>query len=325
MMLLLPLLVFLLFTGSIGAVLVAVFYPYISRSSAIDRRIQSLSRQPPGRGITEKARKRSVDEILREAEEKKKARAKKRVRTTLLVRLRQADLGWSRKVYYLIGATAAITCFAVMRLGVGTLPAAGFGFAAGLLLPHLYVNFRRTRRFKRFSAQFPNALDVIVRGTKSGLPLIECVKIVATEAQEPVRGEFKAIVEDQVMGMPLEQAVERLPERVPLSEASFFAIVMAMQSQSGGSLSEALTNLSAVLRERMKMKGRVKALSSESKSSAIIIAAMPVLVTGMIYLTAPQYISLLFATQIGQVVLVGSALWMLIGSLLMRKMINFDF
>jgi tight adherence protein B len=195
----------------------------------------------------------------------------------------------------------------------------------GLLLPHLYVGLKRNQRLKRFSDEFPNAVDIIVRGVKSGLPLVDCLRIISLESQEPVRSEFKAILEDQTMGLPMEQAVQRLPERIPLSEANFFAIVIAMQSRTGGSLSEALGNLSKVLRERKKMQGKIKAASTEAKSSAAIIGSLPILVTLLIYLTTPDYITLLFTTEIGNLVLGAGAIWMLIGTLVMRKMINFDF
>ena len=185
--------------------------------------------------------------------------------------------------------------------------------------------FRRNSRFKRFSNEFPNAVDVIVRGVKAGLPLVDCLKIIAAEAQEPVRSEFKTMVQDQTLGMPLDEAVQRLPERVPLAEANFFGIVIAIQSRTGGSLSEALGNLSKVLRERKKMQAKIKAMSSEAKASAGIIGSLPVIVAGLVYLTSPDYITLLFTTTIGNAVLVASGLWMLMGCLVMRKMINFDF
>jgi tight adherence protein B len=153
---------------------------------------------------------------------------------------------------------------------------------------------------------------------------VDCLKIVASEAQEPVRSEFKTLVQDQTLGMPLDEAVQRLPDRVPLTEATFFAIVIAIQSRTGGSLSEALGNLSKVLRERKKMQAKVKAMSSEAKASGGIIAALPVIVGVLVYFSSPQYISLLFTTAIGNVVLIGCAFWMLIGVLVMRKMINFD-
>jgi tight adherence protein B len=163
-----------------------------------------------------------------------------------------------------------------------------------------------------------------VRGIKSGLPLVDCVKIVAAEAQEPVKSEFKAVVEDQALGLPLDEAVQRLPERMPVADANFFAIVIAIQSRTGGSLSEALGNLSKILRERKKMKAKVKAMSAEAKASGGIIGTLPVVVASLVYLTSPDYISLLWTTDIGKMALAGSALWMSIGVFTMKKMINFD-
>jgi tight adherence protein B len=150
------------------------------------------------------------------------------------------------------------------------------------------------------------------------------LKIVAAEAQDPVKSEFKALIDDQALGMPLDEAVQRMPQRVPLSETTFFAIVIAIQSRTGGSLSEALGNLSRVLRERKKMRAKAKSMSSEAKASGGIIGSLPVIVGGLVYLTSPAYISLLFTTLAGNVVLAACALWMLIGIFVMRKMINFE-
>ena len=164
-----------------------------------------------------------------------------------------------------------------------------------------------------------------MRGVKAGLPLVDCLRIIASEANEPVRSEFKEILDDQTLGVPMDQAVQRLPERIPVAEANFFAIVISLQSRSGGSLSEALGNLSRVLRERKKMAGKIRAMSSEAKASAGIIGSLPVVVTCMLYLSAPDYISLLFTTLIGKIVLWAPLMWMGMGILMMRKMINFDF
>jgi tight adherence protein B len=207
----------------------------------------------------------------------------------------------------------------------GPLPTIGFGVSAGVLFPHFYVNFKRKRRLRKFSNEFPNAVDVIVRGVKAGLPLIDCLKVIAREATEPVRSEFQEIVEDQTLGMPLPDAVSRLPERIPLSEANFFAIVVAIQSRTGGSLSEALTNLSKVLRDRKKMGHKIRAMSAEAKSSAGIIGSLPIIVAVLVWFTSPEYIALLFTTFVGNVVLSCCAFWMFLGIMVMRKMINFDF
>jgi tight adherence protein B len=323
--------VFLLSTCCVGALLLGVLHPRLAAASTLDRRLALISvpAEPavPKSGVPEERhRKRSVEETLREADEKHSARAKRSTKPSLSVRLRQAEIGWSKRTYYLVCIATGLAAMLVILVatGFGTFPAVGFGLSTGMLLPHLYVGFRRNRRFKRFAKEFPNAVDVIVRGVKAGLPLVDCLKIIATEAQEPVKGEFKILVEDQTLGLPLAEAVQRLPERMPLPEASFFAIVIAIQSRTGGSLSEALGNLSKVLRERKKMQAKVKAMSAEAKASGGIIGSLPLIVCTLVYLTSPAYIGILFVTFTGNVVLVGSVLWMLIGVLVMRKMINFE-
>jgi tight adherence protein B len=323
--------VFMLAAGCTGGLLTAAFYPRLARDRQAETRRQAIAEgskagQPGKAGKSgDGQRKRSLEEVLREIEEKQKA--KQRTKPTLTVRMRQAGLGWTKFTYYAVCGGAAIASFfaAYAGLGPNVLTALGFGIAGGLLLPHFYVNYKRSGRFKRFTEEFANAMDVIVRGLKAGLPLADCMKIIAAEAQEPVKSEFRAVIDDQAMGMPADEAVQRMPVRMPVTEANFFAIVIAIQSRSGGSLSEALANLSKVLRERKKMKSKIKAMSQEAKSSAAIIGIMPVFVTVAIYLTSPDYIALLFTTAPGNMILAGAGVWMLIGILVMRKMINFDF
>jgi tight adherence protein B len=324
---LLPL-IFLLGAACVGALLLVGLYPRVAANSAFRRRIEFVSaasvKTAQASTLDESRRKRSVAATLTEADEAKRSKAKKRAGQSLIVRMRQAGLNPSRRTYYLASLVIGIGIGLLAWMVIDMSPAAALGVAAGLLLPHLFLKFKRNRRFKRFAAEFPNALDVIVRGVKAGMPLTDCLKIVAAETQDPVRSEFQALVEDQALGMPLEDAVQRLAERMPLSEASFFAIVIAIQSRTGGSLSETLGNLSNVLRERKKLKGKVKAMSGEAKASAIIIGALPVVVAGLLYLTSPNYIALLFTNPTGRLVLVVCGLLMLMGTLVMRKMINFD-
>lgn len=323
---LLPLLIFVLIATSVGGLLFTAFQPRLVAVGLQRKRLERIVQSPavaPG----EKSRKRSVEEILKEIEEKQKAAAKKRRRPTLLARMRQAGLSWSKKTYWSVAAVcgAAGYLVALAGLGLGLVPSVGFGLASGLIVPHLYVTLKRARRLKLFASEFPNAVDVVVRGIKSGLPLVDCLKIIAAESQEPVRGEFKAVVEDQTLGVPMDEAMQRLSERLPLQETNFLAIVITIQSRTGGSLSEALGNLSRVLRERKKMKAKIKAMSAEATASGGIIGSLPVVVAALVYLTSPDYISLLFTTLPGNLVLAVSGFWMLIGILVMRKMINFDF
>jgi len=315
---------------SVGGLVLVSFYSRVTNRSNAGMRFQAIaaigrSESVNAAGFDENRRKRAVEATLREIEEKQKVR--RNAKPSLVNRMRQAGLGWSKQTYYIICAAAGVASFllGVAVLGIGPIPAVGFGCTGGLLLPHFYVGAKRKRRFKSFTAEFPNAVDIVVRGVRAGLPLVDCLKIIATEAQEPVRSEFREIIEDQTLGMPLDEAVERLPERIPLQEANFFAIVIAIQSRTGGSLSEALGNLSKVLRERVKLQAKIKSMSAEAKASGSIIGALPVVVSLLVYLTSPDYIALLFTTMTGKLVLAGCALWMGIGILVMRKMINFDY
>ena len=158
-----------------------------------------------------------------------------------------------------------------------------------------------------------------------GLPLLECLKMITSESPEPVKSEFRNIVETQAIGMPLGEACGKLYEEMPLPEANFFGIVISIQQKSGGNLAEALGNLSRVLRDRKKMKAKIQAMSQEAKASAGIIGALPIAVMILVYITSPQYISLLWTQPIGRVMLAASALWMFAGVMVMKKMINFDF
>jgi tight adherence protein B len=317
---------------SVGGVLVAAFYPRLTGGTKSEKRLEAIAvtkrRAAADRIAAEEGRRRrSVEETLKELDEAQKAKARKSLKLTLTARMRQAGLNWTKNTYYVACVVAAIGTFAVVLLfsGFGLLPSAGFGISGGVLLPHFFVNFKRKRRLKKFSLEFPNATDVIVRGVKAGLPLVDCLKIIAAEAQEPVRSEFQEIVEDQTLGMPLAEAVGRLPERIPLAESNFFAIVIAIQSRTGGSLSEALSNLSKVLRDRKKMSAKIRAMSAEAKASAGIIGSLPIAVALIVYLTSPDYILLLFQTSTGNIVLAICGTWMLLGILVMRKMINFDY
>lgn len=324
-----PIFIALLATFCAIGLVVSLFYSHLARRSEGHKRFAAIAATDASadrRASTEESsRKKTIEVALRELDEKQKAR--KGVKPSLTGRIRQAGLKWNKSTYYIIcaGAGALSLFIALGVFGINLLPAVGFGIAGGLFLPHLYVSMKCSRRLKGFSAEFPDSVDIIVRGVKAGLPLVDCLRIISLEAQEPVRGEFKAILEDQTMGLPIDQAVQRLSERVPLAEANFFAIVIALQSRTGGSLSEALGNLSKVLRERKKMTAKIKAVSAEAKASAGIIGCLPVVVAFLIYLTSPAYISLLFTTSIGNIVLGASALWMFIGVMVMRKMINFDF
>ncbi len=191
--------------------------------------------------------------------------------------------------------------------------------------PRWFVNKLTARRQAQFIRELPNAIDIVVRGMKSGLPLNECLAIIARESEEPLASEFREVIDQQRVGVSLGEALEKLTMRMPLPEVKFLQIVVAIQQQAGGNLSEALSNLSTVLRDRFMLKMKVKAMSAEAKASALVLASLPPTVTFLVYSSSPDYISALFDTRTGNFALLVCGFWMLMGVLVMRKMINFKF
>lgn len=284
-----------------------------SRAKAARDRVQELSK-----------RRRSVQDSLKDLEKKQQEQSK-RIATTLKAKLSQAGLSITETKFYVFSAIFGVFAFVVALIGgMGPLVALGIAFIAGAGLPRWFIGFLVKRRQNKFLEEFPNALDVMVRSIKSGLPLTDALRLIAAEGQEPVRTEFRKIVESQQVGLSVSDACARMFTSIPLQEVNFFAIVIAIQSQAGGNLSEALGNLSRVLRERRKMRAKVGALSMEAKASAAIIGALPFIVTLLVYLTSPEYIMVLFQDPRGHLILGISGVWMSIGILVMRNMINFD-
>ncbi len=319
---------FFLGTVAAGGVAWVFIYPLLSGERQAEKRMDAFARpEPANRAVaavrgTPKVRREQVEETLKELE----VRQKKMKNVPLSVRITQAGLNWSKRKFMIISVALGIACFvAGFVIGAGILPALGLGFAAGFGLPRWFLSFLKKRRENRFLHNFPDAVDVIVRGVKAGLPLGDCLKIIASEAQEPVKSEFRTIVETQTIGIPMSEACAKLYERMPLAEANFFGIVITIQQKAGGNLAEALANLSRVLRDRKKMKAKIQAMSMEAKASAVIIGSLPLAVMFLVYVTSPQYIELLWTHPTGRMMMAASGSWMLMGVLVMRKMINFDF
>ena len=197
------------------------------------------------------------------------------------------------------------------------------GICGGVGLPRWVLSYLRKRRLKKFTEEFANAIDVIVRSVRSGLPTIEALKIVAKESPAPVGPEFATLCEGLKIGVSLEQGLKRMLERMPTSEVAFFTIVMTIQQKTGGNLSEALANLSNVLRDRKRLQGKIQAMSSEAKASAMIIGSLPPGVMLLVYLSTPTYIAALFTERLGNLMLVACVVWMSIGIFVMNKMISF--
>jgi len=266
-------------------------------------------------------RRKNITALLKDLE---KQQAAKKQRPTLRRRLEQAGLEISPRTFWIASGIAAAVALALCLVTrqspfVDALAA----FVVGLGLPRWVLAFLRKRRQKKFTMEFANAIDTIVRSVRSGLPTTEALKIVARESPQPVGGEFYKLVESLKVGVTLEQALKRMYEATPTAEVSFFAIVMTIQSKSGGNLSEALSNLSGVLRDRKRLRDKIKAMSSEAKASAMIIGALPIVVMALVYFSTPAYIKLLFTERMGNVMLAGCVIWMGLGIAVMKKMISF--
>ncbi len=320
-------LLILLFAGAIFAVIMAIALLFTPDNNAAEKRVERIKtkkRTVAARSAEAQSadRRKKVQEKLEDVETLR-AQSKK---VPLRLRLVQAGLSITPRQYYIYSVFSAIAGFALGFFGgLSPMLCAAIAFVFGLGLPRWFVSHLANARQKKFMNEFANTLDVMVRGVKSGLPLVETLEVVSTEAPEPIRSEFKEVVEQQRIGIPLSECLDRLFNRMPLPDVRFFQIVVTIQQQSGGSLSEALSNLSGVLRARTQMAAKVKALSAEAKASAAILAALPFFVMGSTYALNPEYISMLWREKVGHMMLTGAAVWMSIGVLVMRNMINFKY
>jgi tight adherence protein B len=311
--------------AAIGGLAWVFLYPMLSGETKAANRRASIARpEPAARQVdkSQRSRREQVEGSLKDLD----ARRQKQKKIPLSSRLTQAGVLWSPQKFMMVSGALGIFGFLMaLFAGGGLLAAGGLAFAAGFGLPRWGLSFLKKRREKNFLKALPDAVDVIVRGIKAGLPLFESIKVVAADAPEPLKSEFIAIIETQAIGMPLGEACARLFERMPVPEANFFGIVISIQQKSGGNLSEALGNLSKVLRDRKKMAEKIQAMSMEAKASAGIIGSLPPIVMLLVYLSTPDYISLLWTHPTGQLMLLGCVIWMSVGIFVMKKMINFDF
>jgi tight adherence protein B len=316
-----------------GGLVLAVFLPFLAsgRSEArvknlVDgRRSAAVDVRRGAGGLIEgsrESRRRQVQESLKLAEAREKNRQK---RVTLRMLIAQAGLEISLTGFWLFSAVlGAVLAIIAYVSGMPWYVCALSGFVGFLGLPRWFLGYLRKRRQEKFLSELPDALDVMVRGLKSGLPLSDALRVIAAEATPPIGPEFWEVIEGQRVGITIEQGLERMHERIPLQEVNFLAIVLSIQSKTGGNLTEALSNLSKVLRDRRKMKGKINSMSQEAKSSAAIIGSLPFLIIGALSLINPNYLTPLWSTPLGNLMLAFSAAWMLTGILVMRKMINFD-
>lgn len=243
----------------------------------------------------------------------------------LATRLDRSGKTWtvSQYLYSSLGLGLAIAVLVFLQSGAPLL-ALGLGFVVGAGLPHMVVNFHIKKRTGQFNGKFPDAIDLLVRGLRSGLPVTETLGVVAQEVPGPVGVEFKGVVERIKIGRTMEEALQETADRLGIAEFNFFCITLAIQRETGGNLAETLSNLGDVLRKRSQMKLKIRAMSSESKASAYIVGALPFIVFGMIWWINPKYIGTFFTDERLMVIGMGGAVWMSLGAFIMAKMVSFE-
>ena len=318
---------------AVGAVVYALLYPYFSGERQADKRLQGVvdgsgRRMSRGKGNGQQdqanARRKAVADTLKDLEDKQK----KKEKVPLRLRLQRAGIDMTARDFWIASMVCGLVLGMLAMVSMPSIPPIATGavvFIGVFGFPRWFLNFKTKKRQAKFLNEFANAIDVIVRGVKSGLPLNECLNIIARESPTPVREEFQDLVEQQRVGIPLHDAFERMMNRVPLPEVKFFAIVIGIQQQAGGNLSEALGNLSGVLRDRKMLAAKVEAMSAEAKASAYVLGSLPFIVMGLVFVSTPDYMMILFTRKSGIFLLVCAGFWMLCGILVMKKMIAFKY
>jgi len=233
------------------------------------------------------------------------------------------DITLSKYLMISVGAMLAVMALLMLK-GAPFLLALFVGLFIGAGAPHLVVGFLIKRRVQAFTNNFPDAIELMVRGLRSGLPITETLGIVASEIQGPVQDEFRAVADKMKIGRTMEAALQETADRLGTPEFQFFVITLAIQRETGGNLAETLSNLADVLRKRGQMKLKIKAMSSESKASAYIVGSLPFIVFGLVYMVNPAYMAGFFSDERLMVAGMGGLVWMSIGVAIMAKMVNFE-
>lgn len=303
--------------GIIGATLV------IRPKLLLRKRMNQIGMIGDG-GASDKAEGRRQRRIQEKVKQLKEKGGDKGFADRIADQLLQAGLDITVSAYFVISAVigvAAVLGYLLSGLPpIGALAALPIG---AFLLPRMVIGSLAKGRQKKFTAHFADAMDLIVRGIRSGLPINECFTVVAREFDPPMGEEFRLLVEGQNLGLTIDDLMAKGIERLPTAEYKFFAIVIQIQRQTGGNLADTLDNLSTVLRERKRMRDKAQAMAAEAKASSMIIGSLPFAVAGLLSVVNPDYLMLLFTERTGNILLGIGAFWMTLGSLVMRKMINF--
>lgn len=323
-----PLILAFLAVVAVGAAGMALV-PSMLGGSRADKRINALkgdiqaNRREANATRTRDQRRKDIQQTLKTQTQLLEKRKK---RVPLQDQIYQAGLKTKRSAFIRNQVIVGVVVFAIcFLLQVPLLFAFVFGVAGGYLLPKMFLGNRRKRYQNLYLDELPNAVEAIVRGVKSGLPLNDSMRLVAKEAKEPIKSEFQRVLDQQAVGKSMGEAVNILFDRMPLPEVNFFIVVITVQQQAGGNLSEALGNLARVLRNRKKMKQKVKAMSSEAKASAGIVGSLPFIVALLVSLTTPGYLLPLVTEPIGQIWLGIAVILMGTGIFIMNRMVQFDF
>ena len=266
-------------------------------------------------------KRKSVQTRLKQVEGVRTGQRGYRLREQLM----QAGLHW--EVWHYMAGCGALGLGAfggAILMSLGVLWGLVLALVVGFGLPKLVVSIAARRRIKTFTSQFAEAIDVVVRGISSGLPLGECINIIGREMGDPIGKEFRLITEGQKLGLSLQEVLARAVERMPTAELRYFSIVIAIQQQTGGNLADTLAKLSEVLRARKRMRDKVQAYASEARASAYIIGSLPLIVICALSVLSPSYIAPLFNTDTGHVLLSIGGITEVVGLFVMSKMINFD-
>jgi tight adherence protein B len=243
----------------------------------------------------------------------------------LALRLYRTGKPWtvSQYIYASVGLMLVVAALVFLKTRAPLL-ALTVGLVIGAGLPHLVVNRHIKKRTQAFNAKFPDAIELLVRGLRSGLPVGETFGVVAQEIPAPVGEEFKAVIDRMKLGRPMEDALQETSDRLNTTEFAFFCITLAIQRETGGNLAETLSNLADVLRKRAQMKLKIRAMSSEARASAYIVGALPFIVFGLVWMLNPEYMTKFFVDQRLMVAGIGGLIWMSIGGLIMAKMVDFE-
>jgi len=317
---------FLMLAGVLGAALLVLgAFAGPSAGKQVTRRLEEL-RERHSRS-TDVAAQAQLKRIFAQRQNKGDSFAKRFIPNPALLQLRLTQTGysWTLAQYLMASAGLAVVVIALLIFkGVPPLYAVPPGLLVGVGLPHMVVTKMIKRRVNKFTVRFPDAIELMVRGLRSGLPITETIAIVAEELPDPVGTEFRSVADKMKIGRTMDAALQETANRLGTPEFQFYVISLAIQRETGGNLAETLSNLADVLRKRAAMKLKIRAMSSESKASAWIVGALPFIVFGLIWFINGQYMQNFFVDQ--RLIIAGciGLVWMSLGAFIMSRMVNFE-